>query len=98
MFDGNQEPDGSTVIEQIDCKFFKPDDLSEFVNRVGQVDEGVFVFTRGRARGIAKPWIVGRDNVELVGNEGDQIAEGVRARAWPWRRIMVGRDGFPASR
>ena len=96
VFGGHQQPDRSTEIEEVDCEFLQADGLGELVNRVGYVDKGVLVFIGGRARGIAKPWIVGRDDVKLVGNEGDQIAEGVRARGvameedYGWERWVPG--------
>lgn len=75
MFGGDHQPDRSTVIEEVDGEFLEPDDLGEFVNCVSYIDKGILEFIGGRARGVAKAWIIGRDDVKLVGNKGDQIAE-----------------------
>lgn len=79
VFGGDQEADWRTVVEDVDGEFVEFERLGESGDGVGDVDEGVLVFLRGRARGVAEPRVVGGDDVELVGDEGDQVAEGVGA-------------------
>ena len=79
VFEGYQEPDWGAIVEDVDCELLEPDDLGEFVDCVGYVDECVGVIFRGWAGGIAETGVVRCDDVEFVGDEGDEVAEGVGA-------------------
>ena len=67
------------------------DDLGELVERVPE---------RGRVGRVAvsEARIVGRDDVERVGQRADQVAVLVRRGRKPWSSTSFGLEGSPASR
>src|SRR5262249_39204629 len=77
MLHGQTEPSRCTVIENVDRVAIKADDLGEAVDRLGYAGEGVLesgLATSGHV-GFAESREVGRDDMEAIGQERDQIAE-----------------------
>ena len=75
MLQRDAQPGRRAVVEDIDREAVEPDDLGEAVDHLGEIVEGVGELAARRQRGAAEARKVGRDDMEAVGEQRDQIAE-----------------------
>src|SRR5579871_1307741 len=83
MLHGQTEPGRRTVVENIDSVTVKPDDIGEAVDRLGYRIEGVAATGLGTIGhiGFSEAGEIGRDDMEAIAQERDEVAEHVtRAR------------------
>ena len=70
--------DRSTIVLQIQDVVLEPDRFDPVGYDVRNVVECVLEFLCGRHAAQAKAWVIGSENVELILERGDQVAEHVR--------------------
>ena len=70
--------DRSAVVLDVERVLLQPDLLGELLHHVGQLVEGVVELAYGRGRTVAEAGVVRGDQVELVGQGRDQVAEHMR--------------------
>ena len=81
MLHGEPEAGRRAIVEDIDGEAFEADHLGEAVDDVGDMVEGVGEVAPRRHVRLAEARQVGRDDVEAIGQERDEVAEHVaRAR------------------
>ena len=80
MLDGEPKAGRRAVVEDIDGVAIEADDFGEAVDDVGDVVEGVGEVAARRHVRLAEARQIGRDDVEAVGQQRDEIAEHVARR------------------
>ena len=100
MFRCDPESGRRTIIEDIDREAVEADDLGEPVDHARDVVERIVEFVPSRHVRLPEAGQVGRDDVEAVGQQRDQVPEHV-ARAGETvqqqQRERVGGSGFPVK-
>ena len=78
MLDGQAVAHGRAVVHNIEGVLLQPDLLRELLDHFGQMIEGVFELVHSRHRAVTVAGVIRSDQVKLVGQHRDQIAEHVR--------------------
>ena len=71
------QPGRRTIVEDIEREAVEPDHLGEAADRSGEIVEAVGELVARRQRGAAEARKVGRDHVEPVREQRDEVAEHV---------------------
>ena len=89
-------PDRPAVVLVVKPEGMEPGLLEQALDDLREPIEGVLEVVRHV--GVAEARIVGRENVEAIGERRDQVAELVRGGGKPPSKSSFGLAGSPASR
>src|SRR5882724_45558 len=81
MLHGDSEAGRRAIVEDVDREAIKADHFGKTVDNACDVVERVFERTPRRHVRLAETWQVGRDDVEAIGQERDEVPEHM-ACAW----------------
>lgn len=80
MLERQPEANGCSVVHHVEYVRLNGQSGQQFVDRLSERGERVFVYRRVRYVALAEAGIVGRDHGISIRQQGDQIAEHVRRR------------------
>jgi hypothetical protein len=96
MLRGDPEANRRAVVEVVDREAFQANDFREAVNDAGDVVECVGELGPRRHLRLAEAWQVGRDDVEAIGEERDEIPKHVARAGEAMKQQQRRRIGAPS--